>query len=132
MSIVFILTLSVTTFLFRFHSESRILTTIFALLFWDIIFADVPGAFETPHQTAPLDLAEDSFYRARKTAIETRLEEIQHMGRALEIVAEHDVNYRERKTWCVGVRWDICERQDLLEIVEVSHFFSFKRGDGRV
>ena len=103
------------------------MTTIFALLFWDIIFADVPGAFETPHQTAPLDLAEDSFYRARRRAIETRLEEIQHMARALEIVAEHDMNYRERKTWCVGVRWDICEREDLLEIVEVSCSILFQK-----
>ncbi|RDB22242.1 Fanconi-associated nuclease 1 [Hypsizygus marmoreus] len=102
-----------------FHSESRILTTIFALLFWDIIFADVRGAFETPHQTAPLDLAEDSFYRARRDAIEARLDEIRSVkGRACEILARHDEAYREKKTWCVGVRWDICERQDLLEIVE--------------
>ncbi|KAF8077614.1 VRR-NUC domain-containing protein [Lyophyllum atratum] len=101
-----------------FHSESRVLTTIFALLFWDIIFADVPGAFETPHQTAPLDLAEDSFYRARKGSIDARLQEIKMKGRAQEILRRHDELYREKKTWCVGVQWDICEKQDLLEIVE--------------
>ncbi|GLB34607.1 putative VRR_NUC [Lyophyllum shimeji] len=101
-----------------FHSETRILTTIFALLFWDIIFSDVPGAFETPHQTAPLDMAEDSFYRARKGSIDARLEEIREKGRAREIVKRHDDLYREKKVWCVGVRWDICEQQDLLEIVE--------------
>lgn len=104
-----------------FHSESRILTTIFALLFWDILFADVRGAFETPHQTAPLDLTEDSFYRARREAIESRLEDIQQKGRASEIIAENDGKYREKKVWCVGVRWDICERQDLLEIAEVHY-----------
>ncbi|KAF5386729.1 hypothetical protein D9615_001528 [Tricholomella constricta] len=101
-----------------FHSESRILTTIFALLFWDIIFADVPGAFETRYQTAPLDLAEDSFYRARKESIDARLEDIKKKGQAQEFLRRHDDLYRENKTWCVGVRWDICEKQDLLEIVE--------------
>ncbi|KAH0583471.1 hypothetical protein H2248_009100 [Termitomyces sp. 'cryptogamus'] len=101
-----------------FHSETRILTTLFALLFWDIIFTDVPGAFETMHQTAPLDLAHDSFYRARKGLIDTRLQEIQQKGRAWEIVEHHDDLYREKNTWCIGVRWDICPKEDLLDIVE--------------
>ncbi|KAG5653529.1 hypothetical protein H0H81_012470 [Sphagnurus paluster] len=98
-----------------FHSETRILTTIFALLFWDIIFADVPGAFETKYQTAPLDLAEDSFYRARKQAIETRLKEIQDKSRAQELLRRHDDAHRDKKTFCVGVQWDMCEQQDLLD-----------------
>ncbi|KAG5644053.1 hypothetical protein DXG03_009205 [Asterophora parasitica] len=101
-----------------FHSETRILTTIFALLFWDIIFADVPGAFETPYQTAPLDIGEDSFYRARKDAIDARLEELKQEGRAKEIAGNNDLLHREKNTWCVGVRWDICTREDLLEIIE--------------
>ncbi|KAG6908582.1 hypothetical protein DXG01_004068 [Tephrocybe rancida] len=101
-----------------FHSETRILTTLFALLFWDILFTDVPGAFETAHQTAPLDLGEDCFYRARKGLIDVRLEDIKCPGRAREIVQRHDELYREKNTWCVGVRWDICAREELLEIVE--------------
>ncbi|KAG6871888.1 hypothetical protein C0995_015385 [Termitomyces sp. Mi166 len=101
-----------------FHSETRILTTLFALLFWDIIFTDVPGAFETAHQTAPLDMAHDSFYRARKDLIDTRLEEMVQKDRAKEIVKRHDDLYREKNTWCIGVRWDICTREDLLDIVE--------------
>ncbi|KAJ3844806.1 hypothetical protein F5878DRAFT_600961 [Lentinula raphanica] len=100
-----------------FHSETCILTTIFALLFWDIIFADIPGAFETPYQIAPLDLVEDSFYYARKEMIDTRLKELKD-GKALEILRKHDQLYRESKTWCVGVRWDVCEREELAEIVE--------------
>lgn len=32
------------------------------LLFWDIIFASIPGVFETPYQSAPLDLGSDAFY----------------------------------------------------------------------
>ncbi|KWU46578.1 hypothetical protein RHOSPDRAFT_8870, partial [Rhodotorula sp. JG-1b] len=44
-----------------FHSENGVLTMIFALIFWDILFAPVDGVFETPFQTAPLDLATDAF-----------------------------------------------------------------------
>ncbi|KAI0723944.1 hypothetical protein C8T65DRAFT_714858 [Cerioporus squamosus] len=60
-----------------FHSEGRIVTTLFGLLFWAVIFAPIPGAFETPYQSAPLDLAEDTFYFSREDIIEARLEEIQ-------------------------------------------------------
>ncbi|KAF8647479.1 hypothetical protein AX16_006684 [Volvariella volvacea WC 439] len=100
-----------------FHSETSVLTTIFGLLFWDILFADIQGAFETRFQTAPLDLADDSFYPARKLLIDQRLQEIED-GKAKEILERHDEVYRPRNTWCTGVKWDICERQDLVEIVE--------------
>lgn len=113
-------------FLPSFHSETRILTTLFALLLWDIIFTDVPGAFETVHQTAPLDMAHDSFYRARKSLIDRRLEEIKQKGRASEIVKRHYDLYRVKNTWCIGVRWDICTKEDLLDIVEVSQMFSIE------
>ncbi len=101
-----------------FHAETRILTTIFDLLFWDIIFADIPGAFETKYQIAPLDLVEDSFYYAREEMIERRLTELAD-GKACDILARHENLYRENKTWCVGVRWDVCGAQELAEIVEV-------------
>ncbi|KAJ7270030.1 VRR-NUC domain-containing protein [Mycena haematopus] len=100
-----------------FHSETQILTTLFGLLFWDIIFAPVPGAFETPWQTGPLDIGEDSFYYARRERMEERLSEITN-DQARTILAKNDERYREGKTCCIGVRWDICGREDLLEIVE--------------
>jgi hypothetical protein len=110
----------------RFHSETLILTTIFALLFWDVIFADIPGAFETPYQSAPMDLMEDSFYYARKEMIEQRLSELRE-GTAREILERHDDKYRAKETYCVGVRWDLCPKQDLVEIVEVSFTRSLLR-----
>ncbi|KAL0574476.1 hypothetical protein V5O48_007490 [Marasmius crinis-equi] len=100
-----------------FHAETSILTTIFALLFWDIIFADIPGAFETKFQAGPLDLAEDSFYYARKGLIEQRVKDIE-AGHARRLVEKHDKMYRKRNTLCVGVRWDVCPPEDLLEAVE--------------
>lgn len=92
---------------------------LYGLLFWDIIFADVPGAFETPYQSAPLDIADDTFYYARQELIDERLHELKEEGRARDIVASIDAEHREKGTWCVGVRWDAFERDDLLDIVDV-------------
>ncbi|KAJ7782652.1 VRR-NUC domain-containing protein [Mycena metata] len=100
-----------------FHSETQILTTVFGLLFWDIIFAPVPGAFETPWQRGPLDLMDDSFYYARQDRIEARLAEIK-AGEARSILEGNDDEYREDDTCCIGVSWEMCGRDDLVEIVE--------------
>ncbi|KAF7298051.1 Fanconi-associated nuclease [Mycena chlorophos] len=99
------------------HSETQILTTLFGLLFWDIIFAKIPGAFETPFQRGPLDLAEESFYFLRAEAIEKRLADIRD-GHGRAILETNDLLHREKKTCCVGVNWQMCGREDLLEIVE--------------
>ncbi|KLO19274.1 hypothetical protein SCHPADRAFT_924671 [Schizopora paradoxa] len=101
-----------------FHSEGSIVSTIFGLLFWDIIFLNVPGAFETPYQSAPLDIASECFYFARRDAIEARLKDIEN-GKAREILARIDDEHREKATMCVGVRWDIYEKSDLVEIVKL-------------
>jgi len=39
---------------------------------------------------------------------------------ARQLLLDADDKHRANKTWCVGVRWDLFEKQDLLEIVEVS------------
>ena len=106
------------SYVIRYHSEGSIVRTIFGLLFFDIIFASIPGAFETPYQSAPLDIAEDSFYFARRDLIDRRLDEIEG-GSAAGIMARIDEEHRDKKTWCVGVHWDLFQRQDLLEIIDV-------------
>ncbi|XP_045490486.1 fanconi-associated nuclease 1 isoform X2 [Pieris rapae] len=58
------------------HWEGSIITTIFTLLFWDIIYAElrgVRGIFITPYQKYPLDLFTDNFYWNRQCLIEDRL-----------------------------------------------------------
>jgi fanconi-associated nuclease 1 len=85
------------------------------------MFANIPGALETPFQAAPLDLCEDTFYYARKDLIEARLVEIRD-GMGPEILQRHDEQYREKETWCVGLSWELCEREDLLDIVRVCTF----------
>lgn len=69
------------------HCESRLLAFIYTLCFWDIIFASVPDVFQTPYQSAPLDLATDAFYEARRDPIEARLGELV-AGEAARLLAE--------------------------------------------
>ena len=40
--------------------------TLFGLLLWDVLFAEVPDVFRHPFQSAPLDLSTPLFYPARK------------------------------------------------------------------
>ncbi|XP_026495502.2 fanconi-associated nuclease 1-like isoform X1 [Vanessa tameamea] len=62
------------------HWEGKIVTTIFFLLFWDIIYAQlegIRGIFLSHYQTYPLDMFCEDFYNNRKALIEKRLKEIE-------------------------------------------------------
>ncbi|KAH9951864.1 VRR-NUC domain-containing protein [Amylocystis lapponica] len=100
-----------------FHSEGRVVTTLFGLLFWDVLFAPVPGAFETPYQAAPLDIGEDTFYHTRKVLADTRLDAVR-AGAAPSLIAQTWDAHAEKRTWCVGVRWDLFAKEDLVEIAQ--------------
>ncbi|GAV66169.1 VRR_NUC domain-containing protein/HIRAN domain-containing protein [Cephalotus follicularis] len=85
------------------HTESGIWLTIFGLLMWDILFSDIPNVFRTRFQTAPLDLETDSFYRVRKSLIESHLQKIND-GMAEEIlIISWDAHVG---TACRGISWD--------------------------
>jgi Fanconi-associated nuclease 1 len=57
------------------HGETSNLTTIFGILFWDIIFDNsVYNVFVDRFQSAPLDLQTEHFYSNRKEQIDSRLE----------------------------------------------------------
>lgn len=101
----------------RFHSENGILTMIFALCMWDIIFAPVDGVFETRFQSAPLDLSTDAFAIVREKRINKILAAIE-AGKAGKFLEKADDRERERGTFCVGVRWNDYSKEDLLEIVD--------------
>lgn len=99
-----------------FHSENSIVTTLFAALFWDIIFMPIAGVFQTEFQTAPLDLATDAFYPSRASEINHRLVAIENGG-SEELLRTVDATHREQETWCVGMNWAY-ELEDLLQITE--------------
>ncbi|KAJ1726934.1 hypothetical protein LPJ61_004863, partial [Coemansia biformis] len=86
------------------HSENAIATTLFALLFWDIIFYPLPGVLDNEYQSQPLDMGSDSFYPSRRAQIEQRLDDIAagNFGGAIR-----DVYTRECGVACVGVSWEL-------------------------
>eukprot|EP00050_Salpingoeca_kvevrii_P001856 m.181821 g.181821 ORF g.181821 m.181821 type:complete len:260 (-) comp10475_c0_seq4:409-1188(-) len=67
------------------HCEGSLFMTIFGLLMWDIIFADIPNVFCCRFQSAPLDFRTDAFFRQRQSMIEKRLSFLQTANLALEI-----------------------------------------------
>ncbi|KAK2359800.1 zinc ion binding/nucleic acid binding/hydrolase [Trifolium repens] len=85
------------------HTESGIWLTIFGLLMWDVIYADVPNVFYTRFQNAPLDLGTDSFFTARKSIIESHLQQIRD-GMAEEFLIKSWETHNG--TSCRGVNWD--------------------------
>ncbi|KAJ6809425.1 fanconi-associated nuclease 1-like protein isoform X1 [Iris pallida] len=92
------------------HSESGIWMTIFGILMWDVIFADIPDVFRSRFQVAPLDLCTDDFYAARKTLIESHLQKIQE-GMAEEmLITSWDLH---AGTACQGVDWERRTLSDL-------------------
>ncbi|GAB2221999.1 hypothetical protein Droror1_Dr00013196 [Drosera rotundifolia] len=92
------------------HTETGIWLTIFGLLIWDIIFADVPNVFRNKFQSAPLDLETDSFYTSRKTLIESHLQKI-HDGMAETFLI---ISWESHQgTACRGVNW---QRHSLSEL----------------
>jgi fanconi-associated nuclease 1 len=84
------------------------------------LFLPLPGVFETPYQTAPLDLATDAFFPLRRREISVRLAEIEN-GNASDILKRTHEREKVRETWCVGLSWTYAV-EDLLEIVEVGSF----------
>lgn len=60
------------------HAEGSVISCLFGLFFWDILFMDVPDAFHSPYQTHPLDVYTEEFYYNRQTHIDKRLETIQN------------------------------------------------------
>ena len=63
------------------HGEGAVFNSLLGLLFWDIIYSDVPDAFRDPGQALPLDWDSDHFYLARQDKINVRLAELMGMER---------------------------------------------------
>ncbi|KAJ9137873.1 Fanconi-associated nuclease [Pleurostoma richardsiae] len=97
-----------------YHSEGGIVRTIFAYLFFDILFLYIPNVFQTAYQTCPLDLHTDAFYPARASEINHRLVEIAN-GSAERLIRGVDASERERRTCVVGLNWDF-DVDDLVEL----------------
>lgn len=74
------------------------MTTIFHLLFWDIIYSKpcgVVGIFLCRYQLHPLDMYDENFYVNRKTLIDDRLLKIEAMT-SEELVEIMEQKWEER------------------------------------
>jgi hypothetical protein len=60
-----------------FYVENTLLSSLFGLLFWDAIFAPVPGAFFHPFQAEPADLLHPEFLTARQSQFDTLFAELE-------------------------------------------------------
>ena len=100
-----------------FHCEGRLIRTLFAYLFWDILFMYVPNVFQTPFQTCPFDLHTDAFFPTRLSEINRRLAEICN-GHAATIIQARWDEHHDKRTCVVGLDWDY-DIADVLEIVGV-------------
>lgn len=53
-----------------FYVENALITSLFGLLFWEAIFAPVPGAFFHRFHSAPMDLYEPEFVQRRQAIVD--------------------------------------------------------------
>lgn len=97
-----------------YHSEGGVLRTLFAYLFYDVLFLYIPNVFQTAYQTCPLDLHSDAFYPSRISEVHARLNEISN-GDAGSLIQRIWDEHSERKTCVVGLDWTYA-LEDLLEI----------------
>lgn len=98
-----------------YHSEGGIVRTLFAYLFYDVLFVYIPNVFQTEFQTCPLDLHTDAFYPSRISEINARLNDISN-GEAARLVRDVWAQHGESKTCVVGLDWTFA-LEDLVEIV---------------
>lgn len=76
------------------HSENALIKSLTGLIYWQAIFAPVPGAFTNPFQVGPHDLYEHDFVLQRQTLVAHIEAEIE-TDRALRT---HILNMHARKT----------------------------------
>jgi len=95
------------------HAEGAVFNSLLGLLFWEIIYADVPDAFRDPGQALPLDWDSDHFYLARKERIDVRLAELRGMERE-EMASEVVAAWLEHSNIVSLVSWNMFPTEDKL------------------
>ena len=73
------------------HSENALSKTLTGLIYWEAVFAPIPGAFTNPFQVAPHDLMDHEFASSRHAIlqrIEQHLEDDDELKRHMTKIAE--------------------------------------------
>ncbi len=90
---------------------------IFVMVMWDVIFMDgIAGSFETPYQSAPLDMGSDSFpsSAAGKSANASTTSN----APAVSTSSPPSTTANVPTKLGLGCRWELFSKQDLLEVAE--------------
>ena len=95
------------------HGENLPFRALFGLLFWDVVFAPIPGMFQHRFQSAPLDVRTRRFHTTRKSILAERLEELRDTDLTEALAAAHRAHEGEA---CRFVHWEVCPLPLLLRI----------------
>ncbi|KAL2885427.1 Fanconi-associated nuclease 1-like protein [Ceratocystis lukuohia] len=99
-----------------YHAEGGIVRTLFAYLFYDILFLPVANVFQTAFQSCPLDLFTDTFYATRAGEINRRLAVISNGG-GNDLVSAVLEREGPRRTCVIGLNWDFSP-DDILQLIQ--------------
>ena len=84
------------------YVENSLMNMLFALAFWEQIFAPVPGVFSNPYQRGPSDINEQGFLVRRRQAIEARFKSLKQLNLQEELLAAYKKFHGYQ---CSGVNW---------------------------
>lgn len=71
------------------HIENHLFPGLFGVLFWEVIFSPIPGAFHHPFERGPSDLYEPDFYKQRAHLFEDRF----------KVLANRDYRRNQLQGW---------------------------------
>lgn len=95
------------------HIENLLPNGLFALAYWDWLFASVRGAFVNPFQFAPLDLYWPDFFEKRRSFCLDPLSEVGDLKAKMIEVAS-----RKRGVSCQLIAWQVFSDELLSTILE--------------
>jgi len=97
------------------HAESRLWTTLFALLFAEAYFAPVPGMLPVRHLAGPLDVGTPAF-RARRSEVVSAVLRGVEAGEAGARIRAADSRYRGLRL--AGASWELASAENLVELAD--------------
>ena len=97
------------------HVESRFWTMLFSLLFADVIFMPVVGAFRSPFQSTPFDMYTANFTSVRLSAINQRLASIRRGDSRTIIIRSWSAHFGRKIS---GIFWHLLRIEDLCDILD--------------
>ncbi|WP_456295552.1 VRR-NUC domain-containing protein [Vibrio sp. AK197] len=96
-----------------FYSENTLLNGLFGLLFWEVIFAPVEGAFINPYQHRPLDLYHSDFVAKREAMVQHALDSLETLSHQAWV----DRYHRKYGISNPFVNWNLFSQDLLIEAI---------------